>query len=106
MMNMAYSNDYVENDFKPGDILYTSWGYDQTNIDWYEVVKVTPKTVSVVQVRSTETETGFMSGYSLPIPGMQVGKPMRVQVRRYMGINGHLAKRWDGEERPYCSWYA
>lgn len=26
---------------KPGDIFYNSWGYDQTNVDFYEVVRVT-----------------------------------------------------------------
>lgn len=28
-----------------GDILYSSWGYDQTNIDFYEVVRRTEKSV-------------------------------------------------------------
>ena len=27
-----------DHDVKVGDIYYTSWGYDQTNIDFYEVV--------------------------------------------------------------------
>jgi hypothetical protein len=26
---------------EPGDIFYCSWGYDQTNVYWYEVVRVT-----------------------------------------------------------------
>lgn len=29
-----------DHDVKVGDIYYTSWGYDQTNIDFYEVVAV------------------------------------------------------------------
>lgn len=29
-----------DHDIKVGDIFYTSWGYDQTNIDYYEVVAV------------------------------------------------------------------
>lgn len=29
-----------DHDIKVGDIFYTSWGYDQTNIDFYEVVAV------------------------------------------------------------------
>lgn len=29
---------------KVGDVLYTSWGYDQTNIDFYKVVKLVGKT--------------------------------------------------------------
>ncbi len=29
------SEHYME-----GDVLYDSWGYDQTNIDWYQITKV------------------------------------------------------------------
>ena len=29
-----------DHDIKVGDIFYTSWGYDQTNIDYYEVVAI------------------------------------------------------------------
>ena len=32
---------------KVGDIFVSSWGYDQTNIDFYEVVKATKATVTV-----------------------------------------------------------
>lgn len=40
---------------KVGDILYSSWGYDQTNIDWYVVVAVSPsgKTVTLREVAGT-----------------------------------------------------
>lgn len=27
---------------QPGDIFYCSWGYDQTNVNFYKVVRVTP----------------------------------------------------------------
>lgn len=32
---------------KVGDFFYTSWGYDQTNVDFYKVVGLTPKGVKV-----------------------------------------------------------
>jgi hypothetical protein len=35
-----------------GDIFYSSWGYDQTNIDFYEVVGLTGASVKVRQVAS------------------------------------------------------
>ena len=31
---------YQESSLNLGDILYTSWGYDQTNVDFYQVTKV------------------------------------------------------------------
>lgn len=30
-----------------GDVLRSTWGYDQTNYDFYEVIKTTPKTVTL-----------------------------------------------------------
>ncbi len=42
---------------KVGDILYSSWGYDQTNIDFYEIVRVSEKSVWTYQVRTKTVET-------------------------------------------------
>lgn len=41
------SREDVERDPQPGDIYYSSWGYDQTNIDYFQVVKRTPGTVTI-----------------------------------------------------------
>jgi hypothetical protein len=40
----------VERDPQPGDIYVNSWGYDQTNIDYYQVVKRTPGTVTIRKI--------------------------------------------------------
>jgi hypothetical protein len=37
---------------KVGDILYSSWGYDQTNIEFFKVVKVSEFSVWIQQVRA------------------------------------------------------
>lgn len=37
-------------DIKVGDIIYNSWGYEQTNIDFYQVIKTTKKTVSLRKI--------------------------------------------------------
>ena len=38
------------NGMQVGDVLYSSWGYDQTNASFYEIVKRTPKMVTLVEV--------------------------------------------------------
>jgi len=38
------------NPAKKGDILYSSWGYDQTNIDFYQVIGVTKASVKVREI--------------------------------------------------------
>ncbi len=35
---------------KEGDVLVCSWGYDQTNIDYYQVIKVTAAAVRIVRI--------------------------------------------------------
>lgn len=63
--------DYKEpiHDIKVGDIIYNSWGYEQTNIDYYQVVKTTNKTISLIKLNTKILEYGkqFMTGRSEPI---------------------------------------
>lgn len=39
-------------DYKPGDVLSAVWGYEQTNVDYYEVTAITPGTVTVRKIAS------------------------------------------------------
>lgn len=95
---------------KAGDVLYTSWGYDQTNVDFYEVIEVkTKKTVVIRRIGQSTEENGFMSGQTSPIKGSFKGEPMtkRVQIGNVVTVSdsrGH-ASPWDGKPK-YCSWYA
>lgn len=57
---------------KVGDIFRCLWGYDQTNIDYYEIVKVCGKAVEVLEIASQSQETGWLQGDSVPAPGKYV----------------------------------
>lgn len=53
---------HVASKIEPGAILYSSWGYDQTNIDFYMVTRTTAKSAWIVPMSSPIVEqTGFMS---------------------------------------------
>jgi hypothetical protein len=41
---------------KPGQFFYSSWGYEQTNVDFYKVIAVTAKSVKIQQwsVKATD----------------------------------------------------
>ena len=41
----------LKHNIKVGDIFYHSWGYEQTNIDFYQVIAVTAKTVSIKEIK-------------------------------------------------------
>lgn len=63
---------------KVGDILYCSWGYDQTNIDYYQVVGVTPASIKIQEI-SKSTVKEYTTSYDVvPNPGTFAGgeKPL------------------------------
>lgn len=65
-----------------GSVLRASWGYDQTNIDYYEVVaKVGSRMVEIRELcqESVESEL-FMQGKCVPLPGQYKGEAMRKVV--------------------------
>ena len=96
-----------------GDILWHSWGYDQTNIDWYQVVSVGKATIKIQEIHSkTIKETGFMSGHSEPKPGAfkpeskpMLKHPYTYEGRIYVRMQNGSCQLWDGKPKA-CSWYA
>lgn len=53
-----------------GDIFVETWGYDQTNITYWEIVKVAAKTVSVLKIEQRFTgETRGTDDIVVPAPG-------------------------------------
>jgi hypothetical protein len=81
-----------------GDILVSSWGYDQTNIDYYEVTAIHGKNaVTICQIAAHSKETGHMTGESVPQSGAFIGKPMRKIARDgWVRITSFSsAKKWN-----------
>lgn len=65
-----------------GDVFEASWGYDQTNIDYYQVVRVVgPKTVEIRQIGAVVWDTGMMQGRSVPSVDSFIGRPMVKRVK-------------------------
>ena len=108
------TKDFNHN-LKIGDILWTSWGWEQTNIDWWEVVAVpSGKSVKVRQLNDHVVEAGFMSGPSTPVIGSYKShevKLVRPKFNPYNGVGMSIkidygyGTKWDGSPRR-CSWYA
>lgn len=74
-----------------GDVLRSSWGYDQTNIDYYQVTALIGATMVEIREIGQDTEaTGSMSGRCVPVPDRFIGEPMR--------------KRGDGESVKIASY--
>lgn len=99
---------------EPGDILYTSWGYDQTNVEFYKVVSCPSKCYVEIQEISAPLingEDGFMTGRRFPDPDKANGQPFKRKVDMSSGkpsikVNSvATAWVWDGKEKR-VSWYA
>ena len=82
-----------------GDVLYNSWGYDQTNIDWYQVVDLKPKSIVIRPVRKNYGEKAHLAGYSQPRRGDFCGE----LVVKPLADNGSVrfnqgaAAKWNGK---------
>lgn len=73
---------------KVGDVLESSWGYDQTNIDYYQITQVIGKrTVEVREIGRQSQDTGWLTGRCVPAPGEFTGAPMRKQVDVHGDVN-------------------
>lgn len=111
------------NPYKVGQVVYESWGYDQTNIDFYQVIEVKEKSVVLMGIDSQlvpEQPRGYspMSGFVMPVAGQFNGKsflkPVNFSLNQAGELNYYLPGVHRGilsiydkaENGVYSSWYA
>lgn len=64
-----------------GDVLVSSWGYEQTNYDYYQVIRlVGARSVEIRKIASLSEETGFMQGDCVPSKNNFTGPAMVKRV--------------------------
>jgi len=98
---------------KVGDVMVCSWGYDQTNVDFYKVVKLIGKSmVELRSIRSARVEDSErphgMACEVIPLPNEEYGEPFRKKAsssNRISMTSFSSASLWDGKPE-YKSWYA
>lgn len=88
---------------KVGDILYSSWGYDQTQVDFYEVTAVKEKSVTICKIgKRQHSSSGGSADYVVAAPGKCIGEPMtkRVGVDNNVKLTSYSwAHPWDGKPK-------
>lgn len=93
-----------------GDIYVTSWGYDQTNIDYYKVTNVKNKTVNLVSIGQKRNYTGPMQGECVPDPSV-VGN--KIYTKRMIPNGDSVsfkmtsyswAYKWNGKTNCFTEW--
>ncbi len=65
-----------------GDLFYSSWGYEQTNIDFYQVTTVKNKKVGLTPIAGKAEYTQTMAGETRPVPGKFIG-PEKFHLVRF-----------------------
>ena len=71
--------------YQEGAIIASSWGYDETTVDFYQIVKRTGDWLTLHAMSSTETSDGeqTMTGHVLPGELRASAKPFRRKLLRY-----------------------
>lgn len=89
------------NPYKIGDLFRQSWGYDQTNINWFECIAVSGSMLTVREIAQERTNDGDMCGKCAPLPGAflspryrndDTGQPIRCKAQDggvKVGPHGH-----------------
>jgi hypothetical protein len=94
-------------DVKVGEIFYATWGYEQTNVYFFEVVRLVGSTmVELKRKPNVCTPDGDMTGKAVPGASVE-GEPMRrkVGVENYIKMNSYTyARQWHGRPVGYSSY--
>lgn len=92
-----------------GDIMVSSWGWEQTNVDFYQVVKTTGSFVYVRHIKSKTTPTGDMRGTAVAIKDsfdnedaplrFKCGQDNTIKIESYA-----RATKWDGAPQNWTAY--
>jgi len=105
--------------FQVGDLLHYSWGYDQTNCEYYQVTRVSNASVWIRRISSESVpgSAGFMSESVRPVPDAFLKNEPELrkrpqfyehngQVHEYLAMDHGAADKCAADEKHYSSWYA
>ncbi len=107
-------NPELLNKADPGAIFHWSWGYDQTQCDFFQVIERNGQMVKVRQIASKTVpgSEGSMSDNRIAVKDSFLEKEpiltKRVQFsndKPYLSMEFGWCDLWDGQAQ-YCSWYA
>lgn len=111
-------SDFNHN-FYNGQILYSSWGYEQTNLSYYQIVGFKGKSVILRKIVKKEiSQTSWASGMYEPVKNGFKGEPFVKRIVPSVGYNGQISyhismgdcvgrlMEYKEGQQNYCSWYA
>lgn len=98
---------------KVGDIYHTSWGYDQTNVEYFQIVEIKGKYATLREIARESETTGWETGTSSPLKdrflepryeGDDRGLPIRRLVQATHIKIDDVRYAWPTKESERHSW--
>lgn len=113
------ANASISDTVKVGDLFHYSWGYDQTNCEFYQVIAVKGKTATLQRIssKSVPNTQGFMSEQVSPMKDAFIQSPYgddvikkRIQAsydgKPYFSMSFGSLTQTTENSTHYSSWYA
>ena len=85
---------------KVGDIFCGSWGYDQTNQEFYQVVEKKGVTCKLQEIGQQRVETHETCEYVRPNPEIKIGEPVTKRINQSGGFTFDVFNLYPDEGRP------
>ncbi len=94
---------------KVGDIFVSSWGYEQTNVDYYKILEINGNTAIFVEIgqNTVEGSHGHDCCNVMPDPESIIGEPFKkiIQLGECISMASYeYCHKWEGKAN-YKSWY-
>ena len=92
---------------KVGDIFVSSWGYDQTNVDFYQIVGASGANFQVQKIGQQYLKSEGTYEYVTPAPESKIGEPF---TKRVSGCGGftmssfEYASAYNNEPKYQTAW--
>ena len=99
--------DKMAAQLKVGTVLRYSWGYEQTNCQFFEIVARSGLMVTIQEIEAESTRrSGDMAGYVKPRPGRFIGEPLRKRIGPWgIHFNHGVGVPIEADSEHYNSWY-
>jgi len=116
------NKNFVASEFyKVGDVVINTWGYEQTNVEFYKVLEIKNKSIIVREICSeTVKNSKYSHGMACNlVPDLNNfvsdSEPfmLRLKIKEYNGVKDtyicnpksfYYFHKWNGKPQ-YCSWY-
>lgn len=96
-----------EAQIKPDAIFVSSWGYEQTNVSFYQVVSVKGSKVTLKKITQDRQYDNSDSGSTFAVKDKFIGDPFTLRIGRYgLRIDSVQSLRfWDGKPVYWSSYH-